>query len=195
MDVSYEENFCDGDTSSDDEVRSPEPKRRCIANRVWLLRETFDSSKEAEDAIESRKIWSKSASRKTTSGLRFEYRCTADKYRVNECPASVYLLYHSTNASVSLYETSDEHANPVDDPTRGLSNELKTFVEEKYREEPKTILHAIQQRNMTEPQNQNSLTFLATLRITKYGKSTVSASDIRTWCEGRSSSPDDVGEP
>ena len=132
MDVSYAEDFYDEVSSSeDDELHSPEPKRRRV-NRVWLLQETFASSKEANDAVQARKIWKISASKRTNSGLRVEYRCTATKYRVNECPAALYLLHHSTNATVSLYKTTDDHANHVDDPTRGLSNEVKTFVAEKY---------------------------------------------------------------
>lgn len=197
--VSYVQMFRDEkDLSAEDEdVCSPVPKRR-RSNRIWLLRETFNSSKEAEDAVQARKIWKKSASSRTTAGLRVEYRCTAAKYRINECPAAVYLLYHSENTTVSLYETTDCHANHIDDPARGLSKEMKTFVEDLYRNKvtkPNAILDVMRQRKMTEPPKSKLVSFLATLRVEKYGQPTVSASDIRTWCAGRSYIPDDIDEP
>jgi len=71
MNVSYAKDIRDGDevsSSEDNEVSSPEPKRR-RTNRVWLLRETFANLKEVEDAIQAR-LWKKSASIKTTSGLQ-----------------------------------------------------------------------------------------------------------------------------
>ena len=63
-----------------------------VRNRLWIERESLATPKEAELAVEMRKIWKKSSTKETTSGRRVNYRCTAGRYRVLECPAGLYLL-------------------------------------------------------------------------------------------------------
>jgi hypothetical protein len=92
------------DIDSDESCDEPQRKRRRV-NRIWLLKETFQISEAAEKAVESRKIWKKSSSKVTSSGERVNYRCTAGKYRTNECLAGLYLLYHAISSEVSLFET------------------------------------------------------------------------------------------
>lgn len=141
MATSFVDDFCDTDS---DESTTDEPKvKRRRVNRVWLFRETFASSDVAEKAVESRKIWKKCSSRTTSSGDRVTYRCTAGRYRENECPAGLYLLYHGTSMEVSLYETNCDHGNHATDPPRGLSADMKEFVKNKFTEGITKIINSI----------------------------------------------------
>jgi len=185
MEFSY---FVSSSSGSGSENEQPKQKRQRIT-RVWLKRDTYASAKEAEEVIRTRKIWAVCASTDTPSGHRVEYRCTAGKYRVAECPAGLYLLYHNTSQRVTLYETSNEHDNHITDPSRGLSVETKTFIKNKYAEgitKPNALLELFRQKGMVEPEKSKLDTFLRTLRIEKLGNPSVSANDLRIWCEQHS---------
>ncbi|KAK7601962.1 hypothetical protein V9T40_009403 [Parthenolecanium corni] len=197
MDVTYFKNSCDSESESDSFIEQSKHKHRRLT-RVWVEQETYSSAKEAEEAVQLRKIWKISSSCNISAGRRVEYRCTAGKYRVAECAAGLYLLYHNTSQCVSLYETQNEHSNHVTDPTRGLSTDLKLFVQEKYAEgvtKPNAILKLLRHKGMDEPEKSKLITFLKTLRLDKLGSPTVSASEIRMWCEQRKLIPQNVDEP
>jgi hypothetical protein len=197
MDETYIADFKDDDLSSEDELSEPAPKRRRMT-RIWIQNAMFDCQEDAEKAVQDEKIWKKSASVKTASGTRIEYRCTSAKYRVRECPAGLYLLYHSTGKNVSLFKTTCEHANHVDDPDRGLPNQLKVFIREKYSEgitKPNAILDLIKKYKLVEPPKPKLVAFLRTLRVEKFGNSMISANELRTWCMERSEIPSDKDTP
>lgn len=180
---------------SDDE--QPQRKRRRI-NRTWFCEVTFESSKEAEEYVQSKNIWSIISSTHTSSGKRVDYRCRAAKYRVSECPAGLYLLYHSENLRVSVYCTTNAHANHVTDPGRGLSTDLKTFIKSKYMDgitKPKALLHLIRDNHMIEPQKSKLVSFLAKLREDTVGSPSISVAELHAWCEQRKRVSDDVDEP
>lgn len=194
----YVEDF-NGDESEDEDVVGVEPKRKRQANRVWIKKEEFSSAEDAEKAVLSQHIWKKSSTKSTLDGCKVEYRCTKGKYRVLECPAGLYLLYHSTNLKVSLFTTECGHDNHnADLPTRGLRHEMKTFVKQKYEDgikKPNAILAIIRQQNMTEPPKSKLIAYLKQLRCEKYGNSTVLGTEIIEWCEARMKIPDLKDDP
>jgi hypothetical protein len=143
----------------------PKPKRRRVANRVWLKEEEFQSPDEALKAVSP--TWKKSSRKYTNEGYRVEYRCTKGKYRKKECPAGLMLLYHSSSGNVSLYRTDTEHGNHVTTPSRGLSAEIKTFLQEKVNEgvhKPNALLALIRRKGLVEPAKQKIIAYLRTLR-------------------------------
>lgn len=192
----FDEDDSVGEFSDDNEP--PKPKRPRRETRIWLEKKRYDSREEAEAVVNDRKIWKISSSKWTPSGRRVEYRCTAAKYRVDECPAAIYLLYHATTSSVSLYETQCEHANHCTDPSRGLSTAMKLFIQEKYNDgitKPLAILNLIRQRKMVEPPKAQLVNYLKTIRQQKYGPPSISATDLRTRCQEMASIPNDADEP
>lgn len=193
--VTYLEDF---NESEGEENVVGKPKRTRQQNRIWLKREEFDSAEEAEKDVNSKKIWKKSSSKNTLDGSKVEYRCIGGKYRNNECPAGIYLLYHATSAKVSLFTTECDYDNHNTEPARGLDNELKNFIKQKYEDgiqKPNAILAVIRQNKMTEPQKSKLLNYLKQLRHEKYGVSTISGTEITDWCKQKETIPHSKDEP
>lgn len=197
-DTTFIHDFNDESSSEDELVHEQPPRKRRRINRVWLKEVTYESSKGAEEFVQSKNIWKITSSTNTSSGKRVDYRCTAAKYRVSECPAGLYLLYHSENQRVSVYCTTNAHANHVTDPGRGLSTDLKTFIKSKYKDgvtKPKALLHLIRDNHMIEPKKSKLVSFLATLRVDTLGKPSISVGELHAWCDQRKRVPNDVDEP
>lgn len=81
MDEMHICDFNDDDISLEDELSELAPKRR-RTTRIWIKCGMFDCPEDAEEAVKDRKIWKKSASVNTLSGIRIEYRCKSGKYRI-----------------------------------------------------------------------------------------------------------------
>lgn len=194
--VTYFESSSESDSEQNELIEKHIKKRRRVT-RVWRELKKYESGAEAEMAVDALKTWKKISSSTTSSGTRVEYRCTKGQYRKSECPAGLYLLYHSTSACVSLYQTENEHDNHTNIQSRGLSSDLKDFVRQKYKDgitKPNGLLHLIRENAMTEPVKSKLVEFLKTLRHDKNTPS-VSASEIRTWCNDRIRIPQDEDEP
>jgi hypothetical protein len=199
MDLTYVEDYQE-DEESDAELSEdePRPKRRRKMKRTWIVKETFDSPAAAEKAVEEMKVWKKCSTKRTTQGETVYYRCAAGRYRKSECPAGIYLLYHSNSDDVSLYEADEEHQNHTTEPSRGLSMELKSFISKKYSEGitiPEKILSVIRSAGMPEPSKQQLNSFLTAIRSKKYGPPCMSAVEIRRWCEKHKNVPAELDEP
>ena len=87
-DTTFIADFEDETSSSEDELKDdeqPPPRTRRRTTRTWLKDVTYESSKEAEQFVQSKNIRKIMSSTYTPSGKRVDYRCMAAKYRVNEC--------------------------------------------------------------------------------------------------------------
>jgi hypothetical protein len=197
MDISYVPDFSENE-SEEEEVQQPK-RKRCRTTRVWVKEQEFDRKEDAEEAISSQKIWSKSSVQSTSEGVKVLFRCSGGKYRTAECPAGVYLFYHCDSEKVSVFKTDAEHENHDCHPTRGLSTDLKVFIRQKFDEgirKPNAVLHAIRcHPNMTEPLKAKVVSFLQQVRCEKYGQATVSGTEINSWCSERTSLPSTADEP
>lgn len=142
--------------------RRREPKRQ----REWNLVRTFDKQQDAIDYVKSLKCWRRAYKNHTYDGNKEYYRCGNRKKRDKQCTASIYLLYHSTSLSVSLYETTDDHSCSPTSPSssytqRQLSPEMKAEIETLYKVndyKAKKIFEILQNnghtpRNVTQIQN------------------------------------------
>lgn len=189
MEVFFLDKFEDRSASdSEDDCEPPKKKTRIL--RTWLKDQELDTTKKAEDFMNSKTDWKISSTKNTSSGHRVDYRCSFGKYRSKECPAYMYLLYHSVSAKVSLYKTECGHSNHDLGCTRGLSLEMKAFIREKFNDgivKPNGILNIMRQKNMVESTKSKLTTFLKTLRYEKYDCPTISANEIRKWCEKKRS--------
>jgi len=169
MALKYVDKFCDtsSDASDEDNEEDGQPKRkRRRTNRSWVQKETFDTPKEAEAAVKARNIWKISSTKETTAGRRVNYRCTAGQYRLNECPAGVYLLYDSTSNQVTSFKTEETHANHVTEPVRGLPSNVKSFVQAKYADgitKPNQLMDRIRKEKLRVPHKAQLVSFLQAL--------------------------------
>jgi len=75
-------------------------KRRRGISRTWLKVATFSSFAEAERTVEEKGCWKKCSTSNCAEGSKVEYRCTAGRYRIDECPSRVYLLYYCDSLQV-----------------------------------------------------------------------------------------------
>lgn len=79
--------------------------------------------------------WSIAFRYDTVDGGKVHYRCNKVKLAGPQCPAAIYVLYHSEKESVSLFRTDDEHDHSIAIPsTRGLAPEIRIAVEQIYEE-------------------------------------------------------------
>lgn len=62
--------------SESDEEYQPPKKRSRRANLTWVKKSSFDSAKDAEDAVAHESVWRKAASNDTIAGVKIEYRCS-----------------------------------------------------------------------------------------------------------------------
>lgn len=194
--VSYFEDHSETSSSEDEPTEQPVRKQR-RPNRLWQEKEKYASAAEAENAVEQQKIWQSCSVKETANGRRVEYRCVKGQYRKAECSKGLYLLYHSTSMYVSLYETLNDHDNHSIGQTRGLSEDLKDFIQKKYADgitKPNALLHLVRQNGMVEPPKTQVIGFLTKLRQKK-GTPSASTSEIRTWCNERIQIPQDEDEP
>lgn len=130
--LTFFQDSSDSSSQEDEPEVLPVQKRRRLT-RKWHEVQKYSCALDAVNAVKEMGAWTKASSKSTTTGKRVEYRCTEGKYRVLECPAGLYLLYHSSSASVSLFVTENEHENHTSH-NRGLSSELKAFIKEKFKD-------------------------------------------------------------
>jgi len=109
--------------------------------RTWVKLKHFEKALEAELYIKEESIWKITSRKRSLDGERVEYRCKHGKYRKNECPVAIYLLYHSTDMTVSLYSTENQHHNHNAILLRGLEDNCKIIITELFK-------NSVQKANM-----------------------------------------------
>ena len=118
---------------------------------------------------------------------------------MKECPARLYLLYHAVNDHISLFQTDSAHANHDSQMySRGLPQETKDFVKEKFEEgvqKPNAILDLFRAKKLAEPPKSKLIAFLRRLREEEYGVPTISGTELQRWCQAHSSVPADEDQP
>lgn len=194
MDITYFVDYSDDDSDDYDE---PQPKRRRTGGvyRKWKLKKTYKTAEEAEEAVNSCKFWKKCSSTNTSSGSRVTYRCSKGEYRGEECPAGLYLLYDAKSLEVLLYETDNEHVHHNNTSAHGLTTQQKEFIKKKFQDgitKPNSILDRFREEGIPEPPKSKLINHLKTVREEKYGSPTMSANEIREWCENQKNVPDDL---
>mgnify|MGYP003530474052 FL=1 len=90
--------------SGDDELTTPKIIRK------WIYKETFALAAEADEFIKQEKCWSALRKYETVAGKKVEYRCNLVKRRSKrQCNASIYLLYHADDLTVSRFACELDH--------------------------------------------------------------------------------------
>lgn len=163
--------------------------------RDWVKIKEFTESSEAEAYVNEQNLWCKTSNKRTLDGEKIEFRCKYGKYRINECPAAIYLLYHATDVNkVSLFSTNCEHLHYQNNTSRGLDQDKKKIVEDLFKkgvQKPNAILAVFRRENIIEPPKTQLTSFLRTLRTNTYGPSTISGNELVDWCKKKSVVPDD----
>ncbi len=65
--------------------------------RNWNMEKVYKRKKDAIDFVNSENKWSLHYKNETTEGNKEYYRCNQAKLKGDQCPASIYLLFDSTN--------------------------------------------------------------------------------------------------
>lgn len=159
------------ETDSYDENNSAsKTRRRRQPNRVFINFEIFHSAEEAEENVISQNIWRKASVKNSLDGRQVHYRCSAGKYRANECPAGLYLLYHSNSNKVSMFLTESTHNNHFMEQVPDLDYDTKVFIKDKFEEGVQhldTILTHMRRLNMKEPPKTKLISYIKQLRYDK----------------------------
>lgn len=156
--------------SHDENISAPKMKRRRQPNRVWIKFAEFHSAQDAEENVTTQNMWRKSSLKNSLDGRRVDYRCFAGKYRSNECPAGLYLLYHSNSHKVSMFLTECAHDNHYMEQARGLDHEIKVFVKDRFEDgirKPNAILADMRRHNIKQPPKTKLISYIKQLRYEK----------------------------
>jgi len=133
MSLQFLEGYRDSESEEDELEYKPPAKRKRPPNRIWIKVKDFETVRDAEEFVSAQQTWSRDSSKHTLDGQKVYLHCSKLKVQNgDQCPAAVYLLYHSDSSLVSLFKTESHHTNHVSHPAAGLSAEMKTFVKDKY---------------------------------------------------------------
>ena len=148
----------------DSEIKN---KRARGKARSWTKINVFEEASEAELYVKNARVWSKASAKQSHSGERVEFRCKKGKYRENECPSAIYLLYHSKDRKVTLFATNNEHNHQNVKSTYGMDKETQQFVINLFQkgvDKPNAIIAAFKGTNLLEPSKSKFINFLRRLR-------------------------------
>lgn len=136
---SFIRDFSDSE-SDGEEVHKFLLKRRRGCNRTWIKVAEFQTTSEAENAVNVQSVRKSVAPMSVVVGRMLN--TGVGQYGTNEYPVRLYyLLYHSGSGTVSLFETDCEHANHASIPLRSPTPDTKNFVQEAFNEERKKLLN------------------------------------------------------
>lgn len=151
-----------------------------------MFEQSFATKEAAEAAVESEQKWSKYYVKDTLKGRRIKYRCNEVKYRSKQCPAGLYLLYHSDDSNVSLFRCTSDHVHDTDG--QSIAGKLPSGAQNVIREcfnrnmKPKAIRFALSERGYGVVQTTKLSAFLKKLRLEKYGHK-INFGALNTWLE------------
>lgn len=80
------------------------------------------------------KSWSIIRRNDSKDGMKVQYRCSKVKQSGPQCPAAIYLLYHSDREAVSLFRVDCDHDHQGKQMTRGIDPEIRRVIVELYEE-------------------------------------------------------------
>ncbi|GBM35407.1 hypothetical protein AVEN_181507-1 [Araneus ventricosus] len=93
-------------SESDEEINETNVrKRKEQRKRIWIKSKEFETVELAINYVDNFKTWKKITTYNSSAGCKVTYRCTADEYRKNECPAGIYLLFHYMKHRTSIVIT------------------------------------------------------------------------------------------
>ncbi|GBM54102.1 hypothetical protein AVEN_247713-1 [Araneus ventricosus] len=184
----YLQEFFSNYHSENDEVINETNVNKCKEQRkrIWIKSKEFETAKLDINYVDNLKTGTKITTCNSSAGCKVTYCCTAGEYRSNECPAGIYLLFHSESSVVSVYETQNEHSNHAG-RNRGLSMVAREMVRQLFEDgirKPNAIVAAFQNRCLKEPKKLKLKNFLVKLRQEKFGPPTIPVKDFN-WCDAR----------
>lgn len=178
----------------------PTRKKRRI-HKEYFEERTFDSQKEATEAIESEGIWSYHYSNQSTAGKRVTYRCNQMKFRGKQCEAAVYLMYDAFSPRIGFFRSTSLHThsdianinNAVDKITGQLADKIKLMHELNVK--PKMILYKLLQDGFKPPTKSKLYSFLSKLRKDKFGQCRIDFATLEKWLAENIEPPIEQNEP
>lgn len=153
-------------------------------------------------AIDKEQCWSQYYQNKSLSGLRVTYRCNAVKYRSQkQCDASIYVLYHSENSSVSVYRTvaihkHDEQATDVSLVFK-FTPQAQALIAEMFKQKlkPKAMKLMLIENGHGAPPQSKLESYLKKLRISKFGKAKLNLGTLGAWLKNNLTVPESELHP
>ncbi|OAF67979.1 hypothetical protein A3Q56_04279, partial [Intoshia linei] len=99
--------------------------------KFYILNKKYASETEAKNTLE--RHWKIKNRNNSHEGYKIFYYCNESVRRgPDACPATKYLLYHSENMDVSIYDSICEHKHIK--PQLGLTNQLKDIKSNLFNE-------------------------------------------------------------
>lgn len=169
-------------------------------HQTWTFVATFPDKPAAAAAIAMEKCWSYYYENNAASGRRVSYRCNAVKFRSKkQCPAAVYLRYHSENSDISMYRSTSDHKHDEEeaDIVFKFDAEQETLIREMFKQnlKPKSIKLALVEKGHPAPPQSKLNSFLRTLRAAKYGKEKLHMGTLEAWLIQNTIAPQDELDP
>jgi hypothetical protein len=191
----------DNETDNDMELESSNSsgtvkQKRKQNRRKWLPICTYYSKDGAINKVKTDGIWSQSHTNTTNEGKLVYYRCNKVERRGKQCPAAIYLLYHSENDCVTMFETGSDHSHD-ESKLAGINGESRLLIDElfKLKVKPKRILETLEEKGLPVPLKKQLSNYLVSLRKKLYGSSSISLGELEAWCQRNAILPDDDDQP
>lgn len=127
--ISLESSDSDSDTESvkiSTSSSTSTPKRGC--NRKYIHHKTFPNTESAIKYIEAEGAWVHYREYDSKLGRKRIYRCKLVKYREKQCAASLMLVFHPFDRSVSIMKTDCAHTHNIEALDHGISPDIRCSI-------------------------------------------------------------------
>ncbi|CAK9297415.1 unnamed protein product [Gordionus sp. m RMFG-2023] len=178
-------------------ITDNQPKQRRRGRGLKYKRiKTFSNLDEVKINSYDGYSWTVFSVDRTDEGTKKYYRCSTQ--RGSKCPARIFLLFHSSNFEITLFQAEFEHNHTVIGKQSGLAGDMKKLIRSLYEEGYKTASQCLRK---LEDMNVNNLpllkqvnSYVATLRRKSSSPIRISLGRFRDWCIKKSTIPIDIDE-
>ena len=186
----YDENANNTSIDSVDSIDERPAQRRGIGKN-YIFVESFENLILAKEKINNDVLTSWKWVRKTNTdeGEKIYYGCKS-----KGCFVASYLLCHSDNLKVSLFESENEHSHDSNLSDKGIPEITKSEIKKLYEngvKKPNLILRSLANFNVPIPSKKQLNNLLAYYKKTKYGLFTISIGQLKDFAEKHMIIPED----
>jgi len=163
--------------------------------KKWKFVEKYLNKEDVLQLVKEKKVWSFLRSYTTYDGIKDIYRCNLVKRRGKQCNASLMLLYHAEDMSVSIFETINAHSHDKMDNSNknGIVEATKEIIHNIYKmgvTVPKMILTHIEEENKNDPsvhipKLQQLYNYLKQykMKANGIGRTDINFAELFKWCQ------------
>ncbi|KAI5634079.1 calcineurin-like phosphoesterase domain-containing protein [Phthorimaea operculella] len=133
----------------------------------WVFIKRFLKQNDAENFINSEKIWSFSHEYKSRAGLKHYFRCNKAKRHGPRCATRICLLYKKESDFISLFRAKADHTHTtLGTSSWGISPDIKAEIKRLFdmKLKPRHIIKALKKKGIEVPERKKLYSFICRLK-------------------------------